>query len=113
MTDQAPEFHTKTLSPLSPLPVHPPEPSNIPVLQKQIDPFFNMTSTHMVPPQTHQEEFQPPVSENADRTPSADSSFSDAYKEQPVETRGEEDKAEEADLDADDYAKTFDSDGEQ
>ena len=45
--EEPPEFHTKTLSPLSPLPLYPPEPSKIPVLQNQTDPVFNMTSTYL------------------------------------------------------------------
>ena len=43
-------FRGKTLTPESPRPVHIPEPSNIPVLEKQIDPIFNLMSTHMEPP---------------------------------------------------------------
>lgn len=122
MTDEAIEFHTRTLSPLSPLPVHPPEPSNIPVLQNQIDPVFNMTSTHItsLPPQplvAASADSQPTTAEDRDvRSPSADSSFSDAYKEeQPGEKQGEGENALEGnqDKDTDDYAMTFDSDGEE
>lgn len=40
-------FRGKTLTPESPVPVHVPEPHNIPVLQNQIDPIFNLVSTHM------------------------------------------------------------------
>ncbi|TVY56396.1 putative RNA-binding protein, partial [Lachnellula suecica] len=118
MTDEAPEFHTKTLSPLSPLPVHPPEPSKIPVLQNQIDPVFNMTSTHIATHQAHSPvtapaEAQPSSAEDTG-SPSADSSFSDAYKEEPAE--GNDEKVKEIDQStevADDYAMTFDSDGEE
>lgn len=35
------------MSPASPIPLHIPEPSNIPVLQNQIDPIFNLMSTHL------------------------------------------------------------------
>ncbi len=35
------------ISPQSPIPVHIPEPQNIPVLQNQTDPVFNLVSTHM------------------------------------------------------------------
>lgn len=42
-----PEFRGKTLTPVSPRPVHIAEPSNIPVLQNQIDPVFNSTSHHI------------------------------------------------------------------
>ena len=112
MTPDAPEFVTKTLSPLSPHPVHPPEPSNIPVLRNQIDPVLNMTSTFAsVPAVQGQESATPEPNPNFD-SPSADSSFSDAYKEAD---RREENKLEMPstgiDL-SDDYALTFDSDGE-
>jgi nuclear polyadenylated RNA-binding protein 3 len=122
MTDEAPEFRTKTLSLLSPLPVHPLEPSNIPVLQNQIDPVFNMTSTHIDTSLPHSlvtapADSQPTIPENPDeRTPSADSSFSDAYKEQPAEEQGKEENVKGGDQDrevTDDYAMTFDSDGEE
>ena len=46
---EAPYYRGKTLTPESPCPVHLPEPSNIPVLQNQIDPVFNQMSTHMEP----------------------------------------------------------------
>ena len=44
---EAPHFRGKTLTPESPVPVHVPEPQNIPVLQKQTDEVFNLMSTHM------------------------------------------------------------------
>ena len=44
---EAPHYNGKTLSPASPKPIHIPEPQNIPVLQNQIDPIFNLVSTHM------------------------------------------------------------------
>ncbi|KAL8738903.1 MAG: hypothetical protein Q9181_000355 [Wetmoreana brouardii] len=43
-------FRGKTLTPESPIPLHLPEPSHIPVLQNQIDPVFNLMSTHMDQP---------------------------------------------------------------
>ncbi len=43
---EAPHYRGKTLTPESPRPVHLPEPSNIPVLQNQIDPVFNQMSTY-------------------------------------------------------------------
>ena len=43
-------FRGKSLTPESPRPLHIPEPSTIPVLQNQIDPLFNLMSTHMEPP---------------------------------------------------------------
>ncbi|KAL8721339.1 MAG: hypothetical protein Q9225_001951 [Loekoesia sp. 1 TL-2023] len=45
-------FRGKTLTPVSPVPLHVPEPSHIPVLQNQIDPVFNLMSTHMDQPST-------------------------------------------------------------
>ncbi|MCJ1309998.1 hypothetical protein MMC25_003659 [Agyrium rufum] len=39
----------KTLTPESPRPMYIPEPANIPVLENQIDPIFNMMSTHTSP----------------------------------------------------------------
>ncbi|TVY49264.1 putative RNA-binding protein [Lachnellula occidentalis] len=123
MTDEAPEFRTKTLSPFSPLPVHPPEPSNIPVLQNQIDPVFNMTSTHIDNSPPHPlvtapaDSSQPTIPENPDEhSPSADSSFSDAYREQPTDDQGKDANIKGGDQDreiTDDYAMTFDSDGEE
>jgi nuclear polyadenylated RNA-binding protein 3 len=121
MTD-APEYHTKPLSPLSPLPVHPPEPSNIPVLRNQIDPIFNMTSTHIEVPHPTvaalAESNSDPIASTflADGDSPADSSFSDAYKE---EMDGMEHAEAKKDSEipqqtvTDDYAMTFDSDGEE
>ncbi|KAE8445608.1 hypothetical protein EG329_013242 [Mollisiaceae sp. DMI_Dod_QoI] len=118
MTPEAPEFHTKTLSPLSPLPVHPPEPSHIPVLRNQIDPVFNMTSTHLdlEPPNPDvavPKDPMPEPTEAAVVSPSADSSFSDAYKEQSDDEEHKQDGITNQASDvSDDYAMTFDSDGE-
>lgn len=44
---EAPHYRGKSLTPASPIPLHIPEPSNIPVLQNQIDPEFNQMSTHL------------------------------------------------------------------
>ncbi|KAL2868363.1 putative RNA-binding protein (Nab3) [Aspergillus lucknowensis] len=44
--DEALHFRGKTLTPESPRPVHVAEPANIPVLQNQMDPVFNDTSTY-------------------------------------------------------------------
>lgn len=43
-------FRGNPLSPESPIPRHMPEPQNIPVLENQIDPVFNLMSTHMEVP---------------------------------------------------------------
>ncbi|KAJ0424068.1 hypothetical protein BJY00DRAFT_276950 [Aspergillus carlsbadensis] len=44
--DEAFHFRGKTLTPESPRPVHVAEPASIPVLQNQMDPVFNDTSTY-------------------------------------------------------------------
>lgn len=44
---EAPHYNGKITTPESPLPLHIPEPSNIPVLENQIDPIFNLMSTHL------------------------------------------------------------------
>lgn len=46
---EAPHFRGKTVTPESPVPIHIPNSSTIPVLQNQIDPIFNLTSTHLQP----------------------------------------------------------------
>ena len=46
-----PEFRGKTLTPVSPRPVHISDPSAIPVLEKQMDQAFNDTATHLAPNQ--------------------------------------------------------------
>ena len=48
---EAPHYNGKTLSPASPKPIHIPDSQNIPVLQNQNDPVFNLVSTHMETPQ--------------------------------------------------------------
>lgn len=47
--DEALHFRGKTLTPESPRPLHVAEPANIPVLQNQMDPVFNDTSTYEKP----------------------------------------------------------------
>ncbi|GES58316.1 nucleotide-binding, alpha-beta plait [Aspergillus terreus] len=44
--DEAFQFRGETLTPESPRPLHIAEPANIPVLQNQMDPVFNDTSTY-------------------------------------------------------------------
>ncbi|KAJ5174699.1 uncharacterized protein N7482_000576 [Penicillium canariense] len=46
--DEALHFRGKTLTPESPRPLHIPEPANIPVLENQMDPIFNDTSTYQL-----------------------------------------------------------------
>ena len=112
MTPDAPEYHTKTLSPLSPLPVHPPEPSNIPVLRNQIDPILNMTSTFDSAPDPPGPTDSSHQHNSTADSPSADSSFSDAYKHAD-EKEGDKDETINRGTEvSDDYAMTFDSDGE-
>jgi nuclear polyadenylated RNA-binding protein 3 len=118
MTSDAPEFYTKPTTPLSPLPFHPPEPSNIPVLRNQIDPIFNMTSTHL---NTSDVDMTQAADDASNRSISNDSSednddsgFSDTFDK---DDRRADDAAkdttaqQDAEVD-DDFAKTFDSDGE-
>ncbi|KAH8593932.1 hypothetical protein B0O99DRAFT_626451 [Bisporella sp. PMI_857] len=122
---EAPEYHTKTLSPLSPLPQYSAKPSTIPVLRNQIDPVFNMTSTHM-------ESHHPDVATSSNQIPPtlpsanpddddaasiSDSSFSDAYKEQPeskntFEAQGNKETVETSSVSEDDYDMAADSDAE-
>ncbi|KAI9670188.1 MAG: hypothetical protein M1831_006400 [Alyxoria varia] len=45
---------TQSLSPVSPKPIHYPSPSSIPVLENQMDPVFNDTSTHTNLPESSQ-----------------------------------------------------------
>nr|KMM64515.1 hypothetical protein CPAG_00867 [Coccidioides posadasii RMSCC 3488] len=52
--DDVLHFRGKTLTPESPRPLHFPEPSNIPVLENQMDPIFNDTSTYENVPRTTQ-----------------------------------------------------------
>ena len=47
---EAPHYRTEALTPESPVPLHIPEPQNIPVLQNQNDIAFNQMSTHMEAP---------------------------------------------------------------
>lgn len=47
---EVPQYRGKTLTPESPRPLHISTPSNVPVLENQIDPVFNLMSTHMEPP---------------------------------------------------------------
>ncbi|KAL3426272.1 RNA recognition domain-containing protein [Phlyctema vagabunda] len=118
---EAPEFHTQPSTPLSPLPFHPPEPAKIPVLRNQIDPVLNMTSTFELHDE-HAVKGAPTATtiEVADhKSPSddaslADSSFSDAYNEQPEQTADATKVTEQVaeGEDEDDYAMTFDSEDE-
>lgn len=61
--DEAIHFRGKTLTPESPRPLHIPEPSNIPVLENQMDPIFNDTSTYEKP-STYQDDEQPSQQES-------------------------------------------------
>ena len=49
-TSEVAHYRSKSVSPESPRPIHIPEPANIPVLQNQIDPVFNLMSTHLEAP---------------------------------------------------------------
>ena len=45
-----PTFYARSATLESPRPIHIPEPSNIPVLENQIDPIFNLMTTHLPAP---------------------------------------------------------------
>ncbi|KAF2085427.1 hypothetical protein K490DRAFT_67842 [Saccharata proteae CBS 121410] len=74
---EPPQFRGQTLTPVSPKPLHFPQPANIPVLENQMDPIFNDTATHY-PPESHQD--------NAEGD--GQSSTGSLYAEQPAETGG-------------------------
>jgi nuclear polyadenylated RNA-binding protein 3 len=119
MTPDAPGFHTKSATPPSPVPFHSPEPSNIPVLRNQIDPVFNMTSTHIeVAGSTTSSTLISPLDQAADDGMTGDNeldaSFSDPYDDEDkmADDSASKNTMEGAEVD-DDYAKTFDSDGEE
>lgn len=131
MSSDVPEFTANIDQPISPTPVSPMlEP---PVLRNQIDPVFNMTSTHTATADALQFEAETiPTSDNNNSAPSSMSKPSANLAEERspssiiddgdmADTYGEEDKVEEnpqsrgAELQAaedgsDDYANTFDSD---
>lgn len=119
MTPDAPEYYTRPTTPLSPLPFYPPQPSNIPVIQNQIDPIFNMTSTHTetanIPELSEQSHADTQLATADNDMDTVDhTSFSDPYDEEEsaVEdvTKAQVSKSTDTD---DDYAMTFDSDGEE
>jgi hypothetical protein len=120
MNVEEPEiFHTKPSTPVSPVPTHFPLPSKFPILQKQIDPVFNQTSTHMASSDAASEA-KPAESQaipedeiDAEGDSVDENDFSD-----PFEEADEPEKPESSSIpavqktDADDeYAMTFDSDG--
>jgi len=117
---EAPEFNTKTLSPLSPQPLHPTsEPSKISVLRNQPDAFFdNMTSDFDSPPVAALADPTPPSAiakdDDYDDDSSSASSFSSAYKVQPqqadIVAPEEKETNEETD---DDYDMAVDTDEEE
>ena len=115
MTSEVPEFHTQPSTPISPIPYHPPVPSKLPVLEKQIDPIFNMTSTHTGGGAGK----AVALASNSDHKDSDDSgsssdanSFSDPFEESDIpQSQAAPVTTIQPDAD-DDYAMTFDSDGE-
>ncbi len=133
MTDEPPEFHTKSSTPLSPLPLHPPEPSKIPVLRNQIDPVFNMTSTHIDPTDTSTTLSPASAPTSADALANASAvtanedidandsgSLSDPFDDTEKQEEDSVAKLEkppiaaaDADDDDDDYAMTFETDAEE
>lgn len=119
----APQFHTQPTTPVSPVPSHPSVLSNLPVLQNQIDPVFNMTSTHTTSSAdalsaTATPADNLPTNSNAvaddDNDTSDASSFSDPYDEEdkPEQSNSAAPGAQSGGEVDDDYAMTFESDGE-
>jgi len=102
--------HIRAVSPLSPIPLYPSEPLNIIVLRNQTDPILNMTSTYQKPPPSLATTTTDAPAAIVESPPS-DSSFSDAYEEQEEAVGGSKVESQDADV-SDDYAMTFDSDGE-
>ena len=89
---EAPHYRTKALTPESPVPLHVPEPQNIPVLQNQNDIKFNQMSTHMEVPSRSQvgiaEEFNR-LSQNISKmTPAATRISEPDLNKTGQETRG-------------------------
>ena len=58
---EAPHYNGKTLSPASPKPIHIPDLDSIPVLQNQIDPVFNLVTSHMATPSSAEQSRYPPA----------------------------------------------------
>jgi hypothetical protein len=69
------------LSPASPKPIHVPQPTNIPVLDKMMDVGFNQTEIHMSDPAMHNTELRP----DAWRDPNEEANGNDS----PFSTGGE------------------------
>ena len=111
-----PEFNTKTLSPLSPQPLHPTsEPSKISVLRDQPETFFdNMTSDIKTPPVALAASTLPSTIVNDDDDSSSASSFSSAYKQQPQQAVNVAPKENVANEETDDdYDMAVDTDEEE
>ncbi len=118
MNPEVPEFHTRPSTPVSPIPYHPPAPSKFPVLENQIDPVFNMTSTHTgsgndMPLPTNS--ITTHKDDDHDSSSSSTHSFSDPFEEQDEpQTNVPPPTVAPAGGDADDdYAMTFDNDIEE
>lgn len=116
----APEFHTKPSTPVSPLPLHPPEAVHLTVLQNQIDPVFNLTSTHIDAFKGHIEAKQPHTAMAGveDAAAETDSVMEETHSSES-DTYGDDQDGEQVNVASprqvaadvnDDYAMTFDSD---
>ncbi|KAI9723715.1 MAG: hypothetical protein M1812_001015 [Candelaria pacifica] len=111
LPSEAPEYHSRNLSPVSPRPVHLPEPSKIPVLQNQMDPLLNDTATYIghqtVPGLATTANYSTvPASDQASSSPYADND-NDLANGQITETGNEADGG-----GNDDYAMSLDFDDE-
>ncbi|KAH1290064.1 hypothetical protein KXX33_008835 [Aspergillus fumigatus] len=89
--DEALHFRGKTLTPESPRPLHVAEPTKIPVLQNQMDPVFNDTSTYFDTPlsdlengsQMHHQNGHYAESENVTRYQALDHHHYQEYHQPP------------------------------
>ncbi|KZF21919.1 hypothetical protein L228DRAFT_162961 [Xylona heveae TC161] len=117
---EAPAFRGKTLSPVSPRPVHLPEPSNIPILEYQMDPDFNTTASHLVASQTNPAaaitvQNQPIGASNASQSVAAHAEppvQAQAELEQGVDQKGPSPEGSGVEDGTDDYAMSLDNDDE-
>lgn len=112
---EAPEFHTRHSTPLSPQPVHPSEPSNVKVLREQTDPVFNMTSTHISASGIALNDATSntdSIGEHDNQANPNDTSFSDACEAPKADENSHDVNAPDSNPSQidDDYARTFDSD---
>src|SRR5438045_7831650 len=107
--EEAPQFHTQTLSPISPRPLHFPEPSKIPVLQNQMDPDFNNTANHTSQSTTNAIPISNEIQQQEEGLPVDETGSSDTYAEPDNDVEAENSVMEGADREDtnDDYAMSL------